>query len=436
MALQSRNSILSVFIVLVDSWSQYFLILLILVYIFILIFTKRYINNQSFNAVLFGFVIRIIMLVISGNILFFFTGWDGLGLTSLWLILWYKNKKGNINAYHVFFTIRLGDALLLVSLIYWAININPFLFINIGLGIYVVLASITKSAQFPFTSWLPLAMAAPTPVSALVHSSTLVTAGIIIIIRIQDCRNLNEIPWISSISLTTALIGGFKRIIEWDLKKSIAFSTLRHCGVMMYGLSLGLTSLVFLHLCLHALIKSLLFIMAGHSLILYGGNQDTRLLGPNSPNLWVILGFMIRGVPFMGIWYSKHGLTRGWESMLLGVLTIIRFIYIIRLALLGSLRTSSVKTTTFTGTFPLFAQIIICIILIGVSIVPREAHYLIVFLLPIGIMAIILTNPLKNKVRARLLRGPQKYFARPFERLVIFSNWNSLRIWYKSYSPF
>jgi len=133
------------------------------------------------------------------------------------------------------------------------IGLAPFMFL---------IGAATKRAQVPFVTWLPLAMAAPTPVRALVHSSTLVTAGIYILIRAIFYGSETPSALIS-LGACTALLGAYCSVIEFDLKKAIAYSTLRHCGLIMYGLGLNCWDLVFFHLCVHALFKRLLFLLAG-----------------------------------------------------------------------------------------------------------------------------------------------------------------------------
>lgn len=162
---------------------------------------------------------------------------------------------------------------------------------EVGLGLIiglVGLAAITKRAQIPFSAWLPAAMAAPTPISALVHSSTLVTAGVYLLIRFRDMLGVRLILLVVSVS--TIFISGLGANFEIDLKKIIALSTLRQLGVIMISLSLGLTELAYFHLLTHALFKSLLFLCAG--VFIHGSqdNQDIRLLGG-----------LIRGAPFTGV---------------------------------------------------------------------------------------------------------------------------------------
>lgn len=179
--------------------------------------------------------------------------------------------------------------------------------------ILILIAAITKSAQVPFSRWLPAAMAAPTPVSALVHSSTLVTAGVFLLIRFY--------PFLSSfdyfklflliISTTTLTIAGLRAITECDLKKIIALSTLSQLGVMIISLSLGLVELAFFHLLTHAIFKALLFMRAGTLLHLFSHNQDLRGFGnlsfqaPFVVSTIVVANLALCGFPFIAGFYSK-----------------------------------------------------------------------------------------------------------------------------------
>jgi len=175
--------------------------------------------------------------------------------------------------------------------------------------IIIVIASITKRAQIPFSAWLPAAIAAPTPVSSLVHSSTLVTAGVYLIIRFNQLIGVRIILFL--VSSLTLLISGFGANFEFDLKKIIALSTLSQLGVIIISISLGFIDLAFFHLITHALFKSLLFLCAGGFIHEYKEIQDIRLLR-NVINIYPICSIFffgcsisLCGFPFLSGFYSK-----------------------------------------------------------------------------------------------------------------------------------
>jgi len=173
----------------------------------------------------------------------------------------------------------------------------------------VLLAALTKSAQIPFSAWLPAAIAAPTPVSSLVHSSTLVTAGVYLLIRFSEL--LGTSLFLLYISILTILISGVGANLEIDLKKIIALSTLSQLGVIIITLSLGLVELTYFHLISHALFKSLLFLCAGVYIHSYGDTQDIRNLGgvgkilPLTRLFFVGCSLSLCGFPFLSGFYSK-----------------------------------------------------------------------------------------------------------------------------------
>lgn len=183
-----------------------------------------------------------------------------------------------------------------------------------GLVLLLCIAALTKRAQFPFSSWLPAAIAAPTPVRALVHSSTLVTAGIFVIIRLRynmplSSRTCRILLLCGSV---TCLLGGWAATYENDIKKVIALSTLRQLGVIVFRLGIGFPSLSLFHLYTHALFKALLFLAAGHILILAFGNQDVRIIGglgirlPFTSLIFTVRSLCLIGAPFIRAFYSKH----------------------------------------------------------------------------------------------------------------------------------
>ena len=302
--------------VIFDSVSVGFVGLLFLVTTFILIFALNYLGadilNTQFFIVLGSFAFSIIILIFSERIRLFFLGWDGLGISRFWLILWYQNQKGNISGAHTFRTIRVGDLFLLLAVLFWAGYECANIYVFTALApLLFVLGAATKRAQVPFVTWLPLAIAAPTPVRALVHSSTLVTAGIYLLMRAIFFGS--TIPsGLITLGALTALLGAYCSVTEFDLKKAIAYSTLRHCGLIIYGLGINCWDLVFFHLCAHALFKRLLFLLAGWVLSTAGGGQDLRFLGGlNSTAIkifWCINSLIIARLPSLGVWYSKHAI--------------------------------------------------------------------------------------------------------------------------------
>ena len=184
----------------------------------------------------------------------------------------------------------------------------------------IVVAGMTKSAQIPFSSWLPAAMAAPTPVSALVHSSTLVTAGVFLLIRFYPFLSCFSFFFffLMFVSVLTMLMAGVSACFEMDMKKVVALSTLRQLGVMMSSLALGLPYVAFFHLCTHALFKALLFLCAGSFINSCFHVQDFRHLGglslqmPLSVCCMNIANFALCGSPFLAGFYSKDLILEGF----------------------------------------------------------------------------------------------------------------------------
>jgi NADH-ubiquinone oxidoreductase chain 5 len=173
----------------------------------------------------------------------------------------------------------------------------------------IIIAGITKRAQIPFSAWLPAAIAAPTPVSSLVHSSTLVTAGVYLLIRFSFLIYLNN--FLLYVGVLTIFIAGLSANFECDLKKIIALSTLRQLGLIIIVIGLGLNDLSFFHLMTHAIFKSLLFLCAGVFIHSYGEIQDIRHMSrldkrlPISSFYFIICSMALCGFPFLSGFYSK-----------------------------------------------------------------------------------------------------------------------------------
>nr|YP_010415433.1 NADH dehydrogenase subunit 5 [Elysia atroviridis]USC52124.1 NADH dehydrogenase subunit 5 [Elysia atroviridis] len=296
-------------------------------------FSYSYMSEDPFQTrflwILLAFVGSMNLLIFSGSVFFLFIGWDGLGITSFALIIYYQSYDSLSAGFQTLMINRIGDALIVLSTFLFVI-LGQFSFISLPANYWIIplvlillFAGLTKSAQYPFSSWLPAAMAAPTPVSALVHSSTLVTAGIFLIIRLSYWVPLSSQG--SSVLLfcgsVTCLLGGWAATYENDLKKIIALSTLSQLGVMVFCLGLGLPFLALFHLYTHALFKALLFIAAGHVLMTAFGAQDIRLLGgvgmimPFTSVIFGVSSFCLVGAPFLSAFYSKHMIL---EKMFMG----------------------------------------------------------------------------------------------------------------------
>nr|YP_009227465.1 NADH dehydrogenase subunit 5 [Peripolus nepalensis]ADZ56320.1 NADH dehydrogenase subunit 5 [Peripolus nepalensis] len=248
--------------------------------------------------------------------------WDGLGLVSYCLVIYYQNVKSYSAGMLTALSNRIGDVAILIS-IAWMLNFGSWNYIyyyDFILGSFemkvitmlIVLAAMTKSAQIPFSSWLPAAMAAPTPVSALVHSSTLVTAGVYLLIRFSPMLDTYNCGWfLLLIGCLTMFMAGFGANFEFDLKKIIALSTLSQLGLMMSILAMGFPKLAFFHLLAHALFKALLFMCAGSMIHNLKDSQDIRFMGsivnfmPLTSVCFNVSSLSLCGMPFLAGFYSK-----------------------------------------------------------------------------------------------------------------------------------
>ena len=200
------------------------------------------------------------------------------------------------------------------------------------IGRLVILAAMTKRAQIPFSSWLPAAIAAPTPVSALVHSSSLVTAGVYLLIRFNILLVNNWLgQFLLLISGLTIFMAGLGANFEFDLKKIIALSTLSQLGLIIRILAIGFYKLAFFHLLTHALFKALLFICAGAIIHNINNTQDIRLIGglrihiPLTSSCLNIANLALCGMPFLAGFYSKDIIL---EVVSLSSINIFSFFYI------------------------------------------------------------------------------------------------------------
>nr|YP_009992952.1 NADH dehydrogenase subunit 5 [Zeugodacus cilifer]QNO34162.1 NADH dehydrogenase subunit 5 [Zeugodacus cilifer] len=322
----SLNSISIVMTFLFDWMSLLFMSFVLLIASLVIYYSKEYmagdVNINRFIMLVLMFVLSMMLLIISPNLVSILLGWDGLGLVSYCLVIYFQNVKSYNAGMLTALSNRIGDVAFLLA-IAWMLNYGSWNYIFYLesmknsfemeiIGGLIMLAAMTKSAQIPFSSWLPAAMAAPTPVSALVHSSTLVTAGVYLLIRFNVLLSGN---WLGNLLLLlsglTMFMAGLGANFEFDLKKIIALSTLSQLGLMMSILSMGFYKLAFFHLLTHALFKALLFMCAGAIIHNMGNSQDIRLMGglsvymPLTSGCFNVANLALCGMPFLAGFYSK-----------------------------------------------------------------------------------------------------------------------------------
>nr|YP_010252258.1 NADH dehydrogenase subunit 5 [Desis jiaxiangi]QTX95131.1 NADH dehydrogenase subunit 5 [Desis jiaxiangi] len=342
--------------IMIDWTSCLFLSTVMFISSMIIMFSIYYIpqkEHNQFSLMLLMFVLSMSILILSDNIIFILVGWDGLGLSSYILVVYYQNASSSASGSITLLSNRLGDIMILISIALLMMNMNWNFHMNkefnLTILILLLIAASSKSAQFPFSAWLPAAMAAPTPISALVHSSTLVTAGVFLLIRI-----LNNIHPISMLILlisssATALYASMAANWEQDMKKIIALSTLSQIAMMMFAIAMKSSTLAFLHLIIHALFKSMMFLCAG-IMIHNSSYQDMRMMGMSffkTPLISTILGIStmaLMGLPFMSGFFSK--------DMIIELLTsskIYSFLSILMIMSIGMTASYSLRMSLFSN---------------------------------------------------------------------------------------
>nr|YP_009427777.1 NADH dehydrogenase subunit 5 [Godlewskia godlewskia]ASU96528.1 NADH dehydrogenase subunit 5 [Godlewskia godlewskia] len=289
----------------------------------VMLFSSSYMANDPF---LKRFIWLVMLFVMSMNLLVFIPslpalllGWDGLGIVSFALVIYYQNMKSLGAGLLTILANRIGDVMILISIAimvlqgHWIILIMWDPYLLSWLTFTILIAAMTKSAQIPFSAWLPAAMAAPTPVSALVHSSTLATVGVSLSTRFSSLSSKTNMfqPVLLFISVLTLLMAGIVANHENDLKKIAALSTLGQLGMMMMALGMNMMSLSLFHLYAHALFKALLVLCTG-MIILNGARwQDTRSVGlvfmqaPLTITSMNIANLPLCEAPFLSSFYAK-----------------------------------------------------------------------------------------------------------------------------------
>ena len=265
------------------------------------LYSIGYMENDEgfykFFAYLNLFIFFMLLLVLGSNYLVLFVGWEGVGLCSFLLIgFWFRNEEYGKAARKAFIMNRIGDLGLLIGIFVIAyhfetleflsiqkslseMSFNNFVLLSITISFFI--GSIGKSAQIPLFTWLPDAMAGPTPVSALIHAATMVTAGIYLIVRSHFFYDLTPfvLDFILGIGLVTSLITAFIGLRQNDIKKVLAYSTVSQLGFMVMALGVGAYVTAMFHLITHAFFKALMFLGAGSVIHAMGGEQDMRFMG-------------------------------------------------------------------------------------------------------------------------------------------------------------
>ena len=317
----------------IDQLSSIFLLIITGVGFLIHVYSTAYMHDEEpkdfakYFAFLNLFVFSMLLLVMGANYVIMFIGWEGVGLCSYLLIgYWFKNTNYNIAAKKAFIMNRIGDLGFLLA-VFWLISkLGTVDFHNVfagvsklsttditGITLLLFVGAMGKSAQIPLYTWLPDAMAGPTPVSALIHAATMVTAGVYMIVRSNVLYSLAPVTMevVAIVGLATALLAASISLYQNDIKKVLAYSTVSQLGYMFLALGVGAYSSGVFHVMTHAFFKALLFLGAGSVIHAMSGEQDITKMGGLRKKIPVtyitfLLGVLaIAGFPFTSGFISK-----------------------------------------------------------------------------------------------------------------------------------
>ena len=328
----------------IDPLSAVMLVVVTLVSALVHIYSIGYMSHDPhksrFMSYLSLFTFAMLTLVTSDNFIQLFFGWEGVGLCSYFLIgFWYKKESANAAAIKAFVVNRVGDfgfalGIFLIFYLFGTVNYDEvfqqipniteknLVFLGVGVNavdlicLLLFIGAMGKSAQFFLHTWLPDAMEGPTPVSALIHAATMVTAGVFLVVRCSPIYEYSELALsvITVIGMVTAIFAASVALVQTDIKKIIAYSTCSQLGYMFFAAGVGAYNVAMFHLFTHAFFKALLFLGSGSVIHSFKDEQDINLMGgvwkklPYTYALMIIGTLALTGFPFLSGFYSKDAI--------------------------------------------------------------------------------------------------------------------------------
>ena len=350
----------------IDSLSSVMLVVVTLVSALVHIYSIGYMSHDPhkprFMAYLSLFTFAMLMLVTSDNFIQLFFGWEGVGLCSYFLIgFWFKKESANKAAIKAFVVNRVGDfgfalGIFLIFYLFGTVNYSEvfnqiskitdknLLFLGITFNavdlicLLLFIGAMGKSAQILLHTWLPDAMEGPTPVSALIHAATMVTAGVFLVVRCSPIYEYSELALniITVVGMSTAFFAATVALVQNDIKKIIAYSTCSQLGYMFFATGVGAYNVAMFHLFTHAFFKALLFLGSGSVIHAFKDEQNINYMGgvwkklPYTYSLMIIGTLALTGFPFLSGFYSKdaiiefaylRGNTAGYYAAGIGIFT-------------------------------------------------------------------------------------------------------------------